>query len=195
MDKKFLIQFVVLLIAIFVGLFSIFQPQLLGIPSMIPGGGNPFNMNTTQNSPQSIERLLIIDQASTGNPELVKSVLTVDVASTPEQRAQGLSDRENMDIDRGMIFVFEQEVKPNFIMRNMRFSLDFLWVKDDQIVDILENIPPDPAGTPDNQLKRYAPIAPINRVIEVNAGYVKKYGIKVGDRIKLDPLSATPSGY
>jgi len=186
MDKKFAIQFVFLIIAIFVGLFTVFQPQLLGLPSIIPGGGNPFNMNTTQDTALSVQRLLIIDAESTGNPELVKSVLTVDVADSPEKRAQGLSDKESMDIDRGMLFIFEQEVKPNFIMRNMRFSLDFIWVKNDLIVDILENIPPDPAGTPEGDLKRYAPIAAIDKVIEVNAGYVKKYGIKVGDKIKPD---------
>jgi uncharacterized membrane protein (UPF0127 family) len=193
MDKKFAIQFVFLIIAIFVGLFSVFQPQLLGLPSIIPGGGNPFNMNTAPNTALSVQSLLIIDAASTGNPELVKSVLTVDVADTPEKRSQGLSDKENMDFDRGMLFVFEQEVKPNFIMRNMRFSLDFIWVKNDFVVDILENIPPDPAGTPEESLKRYAPIASVDKVIEVSAGYVKKYGIKVGDRIKIDSIETSGS--
>ncbi len=192
MDKKFVIQSIFLLIAIFVGLFAVFRPELFGIPSLIPGGISPVTMNSTTTSQQlAVQQILFIDQASTGNPELLRSVLTADVADTPEKRAQGLSDRDTMGLDNGMIFIFDQESQYNFIMRNMRFPLDFVWVKDDRVVDISENIPPDAAGTADADLKRYSPKEPVNRVIEVNAGYIKKYGIKIGDRIKLEAVPNT----
>ena len=189
MDKKFAIQTIFLLIAIFVGLFAVFQPQIFGLPSILPGGGLPTSVNTANTSSVlSVQQILFIDQASTGNPELLRSVLTVDTADTPEKRAQGLSDRDTMGVDNGMIFIFEKDSQYNFIMRNMRFSLDFIWVKDDVILDITENVLPDPVGTSENDLKRYTPKVPVNRVIEVNTGYVKKYGIKVGDKIKLENL-------
>jgi len=195
MDKKFAIQTIFLLIAIFIGLFAVFQPQLLGLPSILPGGGLPVSVNTSTSPALSVQQILFIDQASTGNPELLRSILTVDVADTPEKRAQGLSDRESMGVDNGMIFVFDQDSQYNFIMRNMRLSLDFIWVKDDVILDITENVSPDPAGTSDADLKRYTPKVPVNRVIEVNAGYIKKYGIKIGDTLKLENPSVQPTTY
>ena len=184
MDKKFVIQLTVLLLVIFGGLLSVFKPSLFGLPSVVPGGGFP-GADTTSSQELMTEQILFIDAQSTGSPEIVKSALIAEIADVPEERAQGLSNRESLGENNGMMFVFPQSDQYNFIMRGMQFPLDFIWVQDDTVVDILENVMPDPAGTPDNSLKRYAPVSPVNRVIEVNSGYVQKYSIRVGDKIRV----------
>jgi uncharacterized membrane protein (UPF0127 family) len=191
MDKKFAVQIVVILIVIFGGILTVFNPGSFGLPSIVPGGGIP-GVNTTGTT-VSLEKqqILFIDAASTGSPELVKSVITVDVADDPNERAQGLSGREIMEENEGMMFVFSQPTVPNFIMREMRFSLDFVWVNGDKIVDLYENAPPEVSGTPNNEMKTYTPSSAVDKVIEVNAGYIKKFGLKVGDRISIQVLPAT----
>lgn len=187
MDKKFLIQLVAILIAVFLGLFVVFSPASLGLPSVVPGGGTPGGAASVTPS-LTREQLLFIDQNSTGTPELVKGIITVDVADEPTERFKGLSNRESMAENEGMLFIFEQAFIPRFIMRDMRFPLDFVWVNGDQIVDIIENAPTEPMGTPDDQLKSYSPGQSSDKVIELNAGYIKKYGLRVGDRIKRELL-------
>ena len=187
MDKKFAIQIIVILIVIFGGMLTVFNPGSLGLPSIVPGGGLP-GVNTTSTTTLEKKQLLFIDAASTGNPELVKSVITVDVADDANERATGLSGREIMAENEGMMFVFPQPGVPNFVMREMKFSLDFVWVNGDKIVDLYENAPPEASGTPADQMKYYSPSSPVDKVIEVNAGYIRKFGLKVGDRIGVQPL-------
>ncbi len=190
--KKFTIQIIVLLIVAFVGLLSVFNPTSLGLTSVIPGGGVPVNSGTNQNtgtnSDNVMKKILFIDANSTGNPELVKSVLTAEVAGTPEKRGRGLSYRDSLDQNSGMIFLFDTSSKYTFIMPGMRFPLDFIWVQDDRIVYTLENIPPDPAQDPKDATQRYQTPIEVNKVIEVNAGYIKAHNIKVGDRIRIEDI-------
>lgn len=195
MDKKFIIQFIVLLVVIFGGLLTIFNPATLGLPSIVPGGVTPGGYSATTATPAEKQQLLFIDERSTGNPELVKGIITVDVADDPNERAQGLSYRETMLENEGMIFLFPQAFIPKFIMREMRFSLDFVWVSGDRVVDLYENAPPEATGTPDSEMRTYSPSVDVDKVVEVNAGYIKKYGLKIGDRIKLEPIPQTQPQY
>ncbi len=106
--------------------------------------------------------------------------LDVEFARTADERAAGLSNRESMPNNQGMLFIFESPGKYGFWMKDMKFSLDFVWIKDGKVVEIMPNI-----GFTD-QTTIYQPKSEIDSVLEVNAGWAAKNGIKIGDRAEVD---------
>lgn len=100
----------------------------------------------------------------------------VEVANTELTRAHGLSDRESLAKDTGMLFVFPVPGFYEFWMKDMHFSIDMIWVdKDHTIVSINQDVAPDTyPGT-------FSPENPALYVIEVPAGYAKNYAITAGD--------------
>ncbi len=106
--------------------------------------------------------------------------LQIEIADTPIKQAHGLSDRQAMPFNHGMLFIFNDYLQPNFWMKDMYFPLDIIWIKDDVIVKINKNIPLEN----NKNLTKYNPRQLIDKVLEVNAGYTQKYNIKVGDKIK-----------
>lgn len=109
--------------------------------------------------------------------------LRVEVMDTEQERNKGLSDRENLPSDTGMLFVFPTPGVHAFWMKDMRFPLDFVWVRDGKIVDLTEQVSPPSPGTPDDKLLIYEPKEPIDAVLEVNAGVVNNLGITEGMQV------------
>ena len=110
------------------------------------------------------------------------TVIPVEVARTPALRTQGLSGRESLSADGGMLFVFEKKGSYGFWMKEMKFPLDIIWIADDKIVDIKPNLPP--AGLAD--LVSYFPQTPANYVLEVNAGFAASHGWQTGDKVEIN---------
>ena len=108
---------------------------------------------------------------------------TIEIADTNEAQAKGLSYRTSLNQDTGMLFVFEKPSLYTFWMKDMHFPLDILFIKDNIIVTIHENVPNPPSNTPLNQLPAYAPKQPANYVLEINAGLSQKYGFREGDEV------------
>ena len=69
-------------------------------------------------------------------------VFEVEIADDAAERAQGLSGRDPLPEDGGMLFVYQEPVVPGFWMRQMRFPLDFVWIGEDcEVVDVTPNVP------------------------------------------------------
>lgn len=110
----------------------------------------------------------------------------IEVADTEEERKKGLADRDNLDENKGMLFVFEeQNVKPRFWMKGTKFPLDIIWINDGKIVQIDENVSPPEPDVPDEKLKIYTPQSEIDYVLEVNGGFAAKNKIKIDDPVKI----------
>ncbi len=106
----------------------------------------------------------------------------VTVAKTSEEQQRGLSGLNSLPSDQGMLFLFDKPDYYSFWMKNMKFPIDIIFIKDDKVVSIVENAKPQSDTNP----PIYQPEAPINRVLEINAGLSKKYNIKKGDRVEID---------
>lgn len=106
----------------------------------------------------------------------------IEIADTVEKRSTGLSGRDSLAADAGMMFVFSEPGQYGFWMRGMRFPLDFVWIRDGKVVEITEDVPVSNENVP----KVYQPQQPIEAMVEVNAGWVKKQGVKVGDEIVIE---------
>jgi uncharacterized membrane protein (UPF0127 family) len=112
--------------------------------------------------------------------------LLVDIADTPALQTKGLSGRQSLDENQGMLFVFPSEAKQFFWMKDMLFPIDIIWInKDEEIVYIDENAPIPEPNTADYKLPLYSSPKAVKYVLEVNAGYSEKYSIKVGDRVEI----------
>lgn len=109
----------------------------------------------------------------------------VELAITPEERAQGLSDRPDLPPGTGMLFIYRQQNRYSFWMRNMHFPLDILWINADCIVaDASLNVPPPEPGQTTAQLPRYSPAVPVQYVLEINAGEAVDKGITPGASVE-----------
>lgn len=109
--------------------------------------------------------------------------INVEVARSNEERSKGLSNREKLDSNSGMVFVFNKNSKPSFWMKDTKIPLDIIWINDEKIVSINKNVQPEP-NKKDSELKRYPAPSEIDYVLEVNAGFSDKYGIKAGSTVQ-----------
>lgn len=112
----------------------------------------------------------------------------VEVVDTPSKRSKGLGDRQSLNENEGMLFIFPKADKYPFWMKGLKFPLDFVWIKEDKVVDILENVPPPQSGQADKSLPIYSAKEEIDKVLELNGGAVKRLNIKIGDTVKLNDL-------
>ena len=116
----------------------------------------------------------------TQNNKTIK--VNVEIADTPGTREQGLMYRDSLPEDSGMLFFMPEEKEQIFWMKDTRIPLDIIFIFSDwKIAGIAENT------------KTYStdPITinkPSKYVLEVNAGFCKKYGIQSGDKIVYHPV-------
>lgn len=109
--------------------------------------------------------------------------LLVEIAGTKAQMRLGLSGREKLDDNQGMLFDFgAQQTVASFWMKGMKFNLDFIWIKNNKIIFITPDVPAPVLA--DENLELYQPPEPVNRVLEVNAGWAEKNKIKTGDEVR-----------
>src|SRR3989344_573955 len=54
--------------------------------------------------------------------------IRVNLATTDAAREQGLSGRENLKEEEGMLFVFDYPDKYSFWMKDMNFPIDMIWI-------------------------------------------------------------------
>lgn len=112
-------------------------------------------------------------------------IVNVEIADTQEGQAKGLSGRETLEENNGMLFVMPKNSYPSFWMKDMQFNIDVIWINENQVVEISKNLPaPDPE-TPTDELPRYKPTQSTSYVLEVNAGFVDKNNIEVGQSVEL----------
>ena len=106
------------------------------------------------------------------------TTIDIEIADNETKRAQGLSNRVSLPDQSGMLFIFPEPVRHSFWMKDMNFPLDFIWIKNGTAIQLSKDVPstqPPVVLTPDD---------PVDQVLEVNAGFIDKNGIKVGDEVR-----------
>lgn len=162
--KKFTIQFILLLIVIAV-VFIFFSPtgqsQKIDLPFL----------------PQvAISKIL----------EINGSKLKVEIADTESKRSKGLSGRDSIASDSGMLFIYPIVGKHVFWMKGMKFPLDFVWMNGEKVIDLIPGIPPPARGQKDADLPLYTSKGDADKILEVNVGVIARLNIKIGDTIKIE---------
>ena len=106
--------------------------------------------------------------------------IPVEVSDTPEKRSLGLGKRDKLEKGWGMLFVFEKRIPHSCWMKNMRFPIDIIWLDNQRIVELAENVPPPQEG---ESPKVMEPRLPSNFVLEIESGRARALGLKVGQKL------------
>lgn len=104
--------------------------------------------------------------------------ISVEIADNLPEQARGLAGRDRLCENCGMLFTYRQAQIQNFWMKGMKFPLDIIFIKQNKIVDIAENVP-----VPDKEVPQVTSKQEADMVLEVNAGFVRKHLIKTGDAL------------
>lgn len=97
---------------------------------------------------------------------------------TTEEQARGLMGIKNLPSDQAMIFPFDKSSVQTFWMKNMLMPIDLIWLNDNKVIGLEENM------LPDNGERIYQSPGPVNLVVEAAAGTIKRCEIKINTDIR-----------
>lgn len=109
--------------------------------------------------------------------------IKIEIAETEGAITQGLMHRKSMAFDKGMLFIFPNSETRSFWMKNTIIPLDIIYINEaKEIVSIRDHTTPySTTSIPsDDKEAKY--------VVEVNAGFAGKFGLKEGDKMDFSRL-------
>jgi uncharacterized protein len=110
--------------------------------------------------------------------QVIKTEFVYDTAGA----LRGMQFRNSIAPDHGMLYAHRIPGKYGYWMYQTLIPLDMIWMDPkNKVVEIVENAPP--CKTPASQCPHYGGNEVAQYVLELGAGMVKKYGVKVGDTI------------
>ncbi|WP_256393507.1 DUF192 domain-containing protein [Natronoarchaeum rubrum] len=111
------------------------------------------------------------------------AVVQTEVADTPHERRTGLSEHDSLDEGHGMLFVHDSEGRHTYIMPNMSFGIDIVFIgSDNRINEIHEARKPGP--NEDGGSMEYPGRG--EYVLEVPKGFMADNNVTEGDRIEIE---------
>jgi len=106
--------------------------------------------------------------------------IRVELANTPERRERGLMFRDSLAPDSGMLFVYPDEDYRSFWMKNTRIPLSIAFAKSDGWIANILDMPPLTLNTYPSGMR-------VQFALEMNKGWFKQHGVRVGSRIEISP--------
>ncbi len=107
-----------------------------------------------------------------------ENCFNVSLALSVEERERGLMGKEKFGDNEGMLFVFAQEDRYGFWMKNMKFPIDIIWLDSERkVVDIKENAEPC-----SEVCETYYPKGKAKYVLEVKAGMAREIDLNFEDK-------------
>ena len=117
----------------------------------------------------------------------------LEVAADEKLRAEGLMNREKIDDDGGMIFIYKSAQVRSFWMKNCLVDIDLLYLDGRGRIVSMHKMKKEPsrgenesAFDYERRLKRYSSGRPAQFIIELKAGMIDHLKPKVGQAIELD---------
>jgi len=108
--------------------------------------------------------------------------LEVEVAASEEARARGLMFRDDLEADKGMLFVFSDDQLRGVWMKNTLLPLDILFISSaGRVVSLLPHVSP----CVNEDCDVYDSGLPARYMLEVNAGYAARWNIRQGDPVRV----------
>ncbi len=110
--------------------------------------------------------------------DALKVHLSIEIAESEYETQTGLMYRKEMEKDQAMLFIFSDVAMHSFYMKNTAFPLDIIFIDEDlKIASFQEN------AEAFNE-KGLSSQRPIKYVLEINAGLIQEWLLKIGDRIE-----------
>jgi len=120
-----------------------------------------------------------------------KTEINAEVLRTDLEKIKGLSGRAVLPQNQGALFVYERPGFYNFWMKEMHFPIDIIWLvpnKVDKTDDNFKVVDVTREVRPESYPESFSSKLPAQYVLEVNAGFAKKYGLKAGSNVKIEGL-------
>lgn len=105
--------------------------------------------------------------------------LTTELATTPTARACGLSHRNELPKNHGMLFIYPDLRPRSFWMKDTKIPLSIAFLDDSGQIFSIQDM------TPMQTDKTYPSSRPAGYALEVNQGWFSKNGIDVGDVVEM----------
>lgn len=106
--------------------------------------------------------------------------ISVEIADTDFLRERGLSGRESLGPEEGMLFVFPTEGLYQFWMKDMRFSIDIVWLDAEyRIADVHQRV------NPETYPEIFTPKVKAQYVLELPAGFFENHQLKAGNILEI----------
>jgi uncharacterized membrane protein (UPF0127 family) len=106
---------------------------------------------------------------------------SLEVAADDISRARGYMGREKIGPREGMIFIFEQDERHSFWMKDCKVALDMVWLDvSGRVVWVAARQPPCP---PSGDCPSIVPPSPARYVLEFAAGTASAQALKAGDTV------------
>ncbi len=101
----------------------------------------------------------------------------VEIADAPQSQEIGLMCRISLEPDAGMLFIFPEDTRGPFWMKNTLIPLSIAFIDARwHVVALMDmRVAPDPANPPPSDL--FAPTRPYRYALEVNQGFFAHHGI------------------
>ena len=114
--------------------------------------------------------------------------LTTDLAITEDQKTKGLSIKNHLQENQGMLFIYNYPAPHPFWMKDMKFPIDIIWLdRNGTVTHIETKLQP---CIPKNICHTYTPKSSNSLyVLETVAGFSQKHNVKVGTSVFLPFLS------
>jgi uncharacterized protein len=112
--------------------------------------------------------------------------ITVDVASTDHQRGYGLMERTSLPLEYGMLFTYSapQDPATGFWMYRTLIPLDIAFLDEAGVIVAIRQM--DPCASPNPRMcPIYSAGVPYVAALEVNRGALERWGVGLGDRVRL----------
>lgn len=167
-------------VGVFFLLYYIFNSGL--IPSL-----SEYKEKVTKNNSKSINTEntntngIVITDNNYEKREIIAPLAKINAlyADSEEKKELGLSNREQIASDQGMLFAFDTIGVYNFWMKDMKFPLDIVWIDENKkVLGITADIQPEsyPSIFISPESTKY--------VLEINAKNAEKFGIATGTILK-----------
>jgi uncharacterized membrane protein (UPF0127 family) len=148
-------------------------------PATPPPGVSAATREQCPKDPVSAPALPLVPVTITTATGVVK--VQAELAKAPAETERGLMYRMKMPDEQGMLFALGERREHPFWMHNTCIPLDMFWIDDDGlIVGVLENVP-----TLNDEERTIG--CPSSWVLEVNAGWARRHGVRAGQKLTLPP--------
>ena len=127
--------------------------------------------NLTSNTPDE-------QHTTTTSEGYIDLPLEVEIPNTDARFRLGLMFRESLDVNKGMLFIFEGVGQHSFHMKNTRIPLDIAFIKEDGTIESIKELKPY------SSLPVYSD-GEVLFAIEANRGWFTENNVEVGDEIVL----------
>ena len=105
----------------------------------------------------------------------------VEVVESLTDKAKGLMERDSLDENSGMLFIYDQEKIISIWMKKMKFPIDIIWLnKNREVVFLVENA--QPCFT--DSCESFKSDEKAQYVLELNSGQIQENSVQLGNQVE-----------